>query len=244
VIRKTKTYHGNFILRRGRSGCVKLQAFLDLLFQDFSKLGGWLLGKVVDPRSNRTLVSEKSRDSALVLRPGSADEGRVVEQPIFGRISLRLECPKQRFLGSEDLNSRGRVLGQIGQASGMRDQASTNDFADQSGQIGCHDAHLRDQVRMQGFAVVGKADNTLREGDDIFHISFRNLLTHTVLGSLDDTPSNAFVVFHQGCKVMQAFICQRFLVLNEKRHLRIAIVLRDNLDELGEVPRVPLSHPH
>lgn len=69
-----QTYHGNFILGGRSTRGVEVQTLLHLLLKNLTKLGGWLLGEVVNSRSNRALVREESRDSALVLGPGFANE--------------------------------------------------------------------------------------------------------------------------------------------------------------------------
>lgn len=168
----------------------------------------------------------------------------MVQQTILGSVALGLQGAEERLLGAKDLNRRGRVLGQVGQAAGMRDQPSTDDFAYQGSQVGSDDAHLGHQVVVKRLAVLGELDDSRGEGSDILHVSFGDLLTHAVLGGINDVLGNALIILDKGSQIMQALLRQRLLVLDEKGHLSITLIVGDNLDQLGEVPRVPLAHTH
>lgn len=68
------------------------------------------LGETIDTRCDRTFVGQESRDTTLVLRSSTTDESRVVDETVFGSVSFRLESTEESFLGTEDLNGRGRVF--------------------------------------------------------------------------------------------------------------------------------------
>lgn len=46
--------------------------------------------ETVDARGNGTLVGEVSGDTAFVLRPGTADESRVEDEPVLGGVATGL----------------------------------------------------------------------------------------------------------------------------------------------------------
>lgn len=126
----------------------------------------------------------------------------------------------------------------------MRDEPRADDIANERSQVRGNDTHLLDEVRVQRFPVVGEVDDSLGKGHDVLHVSFRNVLAHAVLGGIDDVARKPLVIIHQGCEVVQLVFRQGLLVPDEERHLGIAVVLRDDLDELGEMPRVPFAHAH
>lgn len=47
-------------------------------------------------------------------------------------------APEQRLLCAQDLHSGGRVLGQIGEGAGMRDEARAHHLSDKGRQVGGH----------------------------------------------------------------------------------------------------------
>jgi len=89
---------------------VEGEALLDLSAEDLSELGRRRVREAVDARRDRALVGKEARDASLVLGAGTADEGRMVDQTVLGRVTLGLERTEQGLLGSEDLDGRGRVL--------------------------------------------------------------------------------------------------------------------------------------
>jgi len=94
----------------------------------------------------------------------------VVDQTIFGGVSLGLKCTEERFLCTKDLNRRGRILGQVGQGTGVRDETGGNDLSDELGQVGSNDGHLVSQVVKDLLAEVGKRVNFCGEGQNVLHI--------------------------------------------------------------------------
>merc|ERR1711892_1545638 len=115
--------HAVDVLARRLARVVEAQPLLDLLAQLLAKLVGGLLREVVDAAGDRALVREVARDAALVLGGGAPDEGRVEDEAVLGRVALGLERAEERLLGAEDLHRRGRVLGEVGERAGVRDEA-------------------------------------------------------------------------------------------------------------------------
>jgi hypothetical protein len=203
-----------------------------------------LLGEVINSGSDRALVCKESRDSSLVLGASSANERGVVQQSVLGSVSLGLQSSEKSLLRAENLHGRSGILGQVGQASGMRNQTSANDLSDQRSKVRSDDAHLGNQVRVQRLAILGKADNSLCERNDVLHVRLRYFLAHAVLGSINNALSNTLIILHKSSKVVQALISQSLFILDKECNLSVALVIRNDLDKFGEVPRVPLSHPH
>lgn len=215
-----------------------------MTLQSLTELGGGCLGKVVDTRSDGTLVGEETRDSALVFRSSSTDEGRVVQKAVFGGVALGLQGTEESLLGTKNLNSGGGVLGKVVQAACVGDKASSDNLTNQSGKIGCHNAHLSHQIGEERLAVFGELDDTLGERDNILHVSLGDVLTHTVLGGINDVLSNSLIVFNVSSNVVQVFVGQLLFVFDEQGELGVALVIGDNLNELREMPRVPLANSH
>lgn len=59
----------------------------------------------------------------------------MVNETIFGCVVLRLERSEKGLFGTEDLDGRGRVLGQVHQASGVTDESSTNKLTNEGSEI-------------------------------------------------------------------------------------------------------------
>jgi hypothetical protein len=168
----------------------------------------------------------------------------VVQQTVLGGVALSLQGTEQSLLGTENLNGRGGILGKVGQATGVGDQTGSNDFANQGSEVRSNDAHLGDEVGVERLAVVGELVNTLGERDDILHVGLGNLLTHAVLGGINHALGNTLIILNEGGEVVQALVSKGLLILDEESDLGIALVVGDNLDELGEVPRVPFANSH
>jgi len=214
------------------------------MLQSLTKLGGRSLGEVVDTRSNGALVGKETRNATLVLGASPANEGRVIQETILGSVTLGLQGTEESLLGTENLDRGGGVLGQIGQATSVGNQTGTDHLSNKSSKVGSDNAHLGYQVLVERLAVLGQADNAAGESSDVLHVGFGDLLTHAVLGSINDVLSNTLVILDEGGQIMQFLIVQGLLVLHEKGNLGVALVFRDDLVQLGEVPRVPFANTH
>ena len=93
------------------------------------------LAERVDADRERALGREDARDLALVLGLRLADERRVVDEPVLGRVAARLERAEEGLLGAEDLDGGGGVLGQVGERARVRDEAGAHDVADECGEV-------------------------------------------------------------------------------------------------------------
>jgi len=244
ISNQNHSYHGNLVLGGVNTVGVEAETLLNLLLESLTELPCGCHAEVVDSRGNGSLVGKETGDSALVLHAGAADEGGVVDQTVLGGVTLGLEGTEQSLLGTENLDSGGRVLGQVGQATGVGDETSTNGLTDQSGKVGRDHTHFGDKVGRERLAVLDEGDGALGEKHDVLHVGLGDVLTHRDLGGLDDGAGGAVVVLDNLSKLVQAVVGERGLVADEERAGGELLVVGYNLDELGEVPRVPLADSH
>lgn len=77
---------------------------------------GWVgLGRV--PGGYAALVGQVSGDASLVPLLGSADEGRVEDESILGRVALGLQGSEEGLLCSQNLHCGCWIFGQICQGA-------------------------------------------------------------------------------------------------------------------------------
>ena len=214
------------------------------MLESLTELGGWLLREVINSGSDGALVGKESRNSALVLGSSSANERGVVQETVFGSVPLSLQSSEEGLLCTKNLNGRGGVLGKVGQATSVRDKTGTDNFSNQRRKVRSNDTHLRDQVGVKRFAVLGKADDSLGKSDHVLHVGLGDFLAHTVLGSINDALSDTLIILHKGSDFMQVLIGQVLLVLDVQSKLGVARIVGHNLDEFREMPRVPFSDTH
>ena len=214
------------------------------MLESLTELGGWLLREVINSGSDGALVGKESRNSALVLGSSSANERGVVQETVFGSVPLSLQSSEEGLLCTKNLNGRGGVLGKVGQATSVRDKTGTDNFSNQRRKVRSNDTHLRDQVGVKRFAVLGKADDSLGKSDHVLHVGLGDFLAHTVLGSINDALSDTLIILHKGSDVMQVLVGQVLLVLDVQSKLGVARIVGHNLDEFREMPRVPFSDTH
>jgi hypothetical protein len=69
-------------------------------------------------------------------------------------------------------------------------------------------------------------------------------LTHGGLCCINDTSSNSFIIVYLSSKIMELVIGKSPLVSDKESDFGVFVVLRNNLDEFGEVPRVPFTYAH
>lgn len=73
---------------------------------------------------------------------------------------FRLQRSEQCLFGTQDLDRRSGVFGQVHQASRVADEPCSDQFTNQSRQVRCDSLHSVPQV-------VGKLDSVLGDGDDL-----------------------------------------------------------------------------
>jgi len=108
-------------------------------------------------------------------------------------VSLGLESSEKCLLGTENLDSRGGVLGQVGQGSTInqhyissetkdvrvRDKPGGNGLSNEGRQIGCDNTHFINQVFPQTLPVLGELDDPLGKVTDVDQINLVDITSHT-----------------------------------------------------------------
>jgi hypothetical protein len=174
----------------------------------------------------------------------------VVDETVFRRVVLGLERSEQGLLGTQDLDSRGGVLGEVHQASGVADQSSTDKLTNERGEVGRDSLHSVSEVVGQLSSVLGDRDDLITKGVDVSHIGVGDLGTHGQLGSRLDS----------GLEVLRKDELERggrsvgsetwewliFVARDPRRglthrldNLGVGKIVDDDLAHLGEVPSVP-----
>lgn len=148
--------------------------------------------------------------------------------------------PKEGFLSTKDLNSRGRILSQVGETARVRDEPSSDVITDQAGEIGRHLVDLRVQVLLQTLAVVEHLDDARSEHLDVDEIDGRDVHAHRRLGRVYDRLRLRRVHDHF-FELLQQIVRHFFAVLNDLHAFRVHVVVRDDFDELREMVAVPFS---
>ncbi|GKT90049.1 hypothetical protein Ct61P_07899 [Colletotrichum tofieldiae] len=222
------------------AGGVELKTVLDLLAQSLTELGGGVLGVVVDAGGDGALVGEVAGDAALVLDGGLADEAGVVDETVLGGVALGLEGAEEGLLGAENLQRRGRV----GQGAGVGDELGGDGGADEGLQVGCDDGHLLVEVVCGRAAGLGLRDDGLGEALDDLKVGGHDGQAHGHLGGVNDGLGLLAVLLDDGGDVVEAVVGESGLVTDGEHELGVGQVVGDNLDELGEVPAVPLADAH
>jgi hypothetical protein len=100
----------------------------------------------------------------------SADERRVVDETVLGRVALCLECSEKSFLGTKNLNCGGRIFCKVGEGTGVGDEASSNSLPYECRKVRCYDAHLCGQIVAERFAIVGEVDCAFGECHHVLHV--------------------------------------------------------------------------
>ena len=83
----------------------------------------------------------------------------MVDETVFWRVMLRLECTEQRLLGTKNLDGTCWMLREREQATGMADQTCTNEVANECGEIGGNCVHAIPEVFCELSAVGGDGND-------------------------------------------------------------------------------------
>ena len=132
---QSRLHHRDVFARRGAL-IVKLQSLLHLLLELLPERVRLKVAEAVDARSDAALIREISADSTLVTRMCFADKTRVENQAVLGGVPLGLQRAEQSLLGAENLNSGRGILRQVRERTGVRDETSRDDVADESSEVG------------------------------------------------------------------------------------------------------------
>jgi len=130
------------------------------------------------------------------------------------------------------------------QTSGLGNETGGNSVTYEGTEVGGDEAHLVAQIGLHGGAALGEFDGALGKVGDVLQIRIRNVAAHGNTGGIDDGLGNGRIVIYQSGQLVQVVVSERSLVLNDKNHASISNVVGNNLDEFGEVPRVPFTAAH
>lgn len=168
----------------------------------------------------------------------------MVDESVLGGVSLGLKGAEEGLLGSEDLDGRGGVLGQVGEGSSVGDEASSNRVANEGCEVGSDDAHLLREVGLERLAVLEQVDHARGKVADVEVVDRGNVGSHGSARGVDNVASEHVVVLEELGEALDRGVGEGRLVADEGAHLGVLVVVGDDADELGEVPSVPLAHAH
>lgn len=96
---------------------------------------------------------------------------------------LGFQGAEKCFLGTKDLYGAGWMLGEIVEATSMADQPCTDQFTDESSQIGCNGIHTIAEILRQLCPVFGDGNHLITEVVDVVDILLGNFTAHRNLSS-------------------------------------------------------------
>mmetsp|Transcript_87519 Transcript_87519/g.272233 ORF Transcript_87519/g.272233 Transcript_87519/m.272233 type:complete len:644 (+) Transcript_87519:79-2010(+) len=219
------------------------QPLLDLVAELLAEDRGGLVGEAVDARGQGALVGEVPGDAALVLLLRPADEGRVEDEAVLGRVALGLEGAEERLLRAQDLHRGGRVLGEVREAARVRDEPGAYDLPNERGEVRRHEVHLGLEVLVQGLPHGRQLDDLAGEVVDVLHVHLDDVLAHGHLHGLQDLRRDLL----RATGLLQlrgALLLEAVAHADDPGDLRVRDVVRDDLRQLREVPCVPLADAH
>jgi len=99
--------------------------------------------------------------------------------------------------------------------------------------------HLLDEVRLEGLPVVGEVDDSVGEVGDVDKIDGSDVGSHGSSSSIEDVLSPNLIVVENLLHGFEVRLREPALISDELGHPGVLVVVRDESDELGEVPSVP-----
>mmetsp|Transcript_5517 Transcript_5517/g.13930 ORF Transcript_5517/g.13930 Transcript_5517/m.13930 type:complete len:369 (-) Transcript_5517:34-1140(-) len=167
----------------------------------------------------------------------------MVDETILGCVAACLERAEQGLFGTKDLQCGSRVLGQTGETASMRDEACADHLTDQGGEVRGHSVHLGEEVIIELFAVLVKLDDALGEGAHVDHVKLGNVRAHGGTRSIQHLGGDTSIA-DDVLKAVEIVFGEVLLVLHKLRHTSEHDVVVHQLDQLGKVPRIPLTNAH
>jgi len=126
----------------------------------------------------------------------------------------------------------------------VRDEARADGVADERRQVGRDDAHLLTQVGLERLAVLEKVDHARGKVADVEVVDRGDVGSHRRARGVEHVAREDIVVVKELSQVGQRVLGESRLVADERDDLGVLVVVGHELDELGEVPAVPLAHAH
>mmetsp|Transcript_22450 Transcript_22450/g.27657 ORF Transcript_22450/g.27657 Transcript_22450/m.27657 type:complete len:445 (-) Transcript_22450:59-1393(-) len=188
-------------------------------------------------------VSKGSRNFTLhLVGLRRADDACIIDQAVLGRIFLCLKSSEESLLSAEHLDGGSRLLGQVDERAGVRNELGAHELTDELGKVGSDGGHAVLQVLSQVSAVLRDRDDLAGESLKVTFIVIGNLSTHGNLSSLTHLIGD--ILRYDFLQGLLSEVLDVGAHANELDGLSIDYVVGDNLGQLGEVPRVPLLQAH
>lgn len=168
----------------------------------------------------------------------------MVDESVLGGVTLGLEGAEEGLLGSEDLDGRGGVLGQVGEGPSVADEASSDRVADEGGEVGRDEAHLLAEVELETLAVREEVDDASGKVGDVEVVDGGDVGSHRRARGVEDVARERVVVVEDLGEAVERLLRERRLVADELDDASVLVVVGDEADEFGEVPPVPFAHAH
>ncbi len=124
------------------------------------------------------------RDGSVsaIWGPVNPPRPTLVDEPILGRVVLGLERPKQRLFRTENLDRARGLLGEVHEASRVRDQSRADELADKRSEVGRDRSHAVAEVLGELGAVLGDADHLVAQRVDVLDVGVGDFGAHRELG--------------------------------------------------------------
>lgn len=103
----------------------------------------------------------------MVLLSSSSDEGGVEDETVLWSFTLGFESSEKSFLGTEDLDGGGWVLGEVGETTSVRDEFRTNNVSNEGRQVGSDSVHSLSEILGESLSEVDKIDASFRKSFDL-----------------------------------------------------------------------------
>jgi hypothetical protein len=168
----------------------------------------------------------------------------MVDQSVFRCVALGLESTEESLFSTKNLNSRGGVFREVGEGTSVGDETGTDGVSDEGSEIGSDDTHLVGEVFLEGFSVIVEVDDSGSEIFDVEVIDGGDVGTHRGAGSVENVASEDVVVAEEFSERFEDFFRELRFVSEKMNNFGVLVVVRDDPDELGEVPSVPFSDSH
>lgn len=116
-------------------------------------------------------------------------------------------------------------------------------FADEGGEVGCDAFHLLAHEALELGLELEVRNDVLAEGTERDLVDFGEVVAHGVPRAVEDALGD-FAVLDEFFELLEALFAEAVFVADEVAQARVGLVVGHKLDELGEVPAVPLFEAH
>ena len=148
------------------AGREELQTRFNLALKLLAELGSGLDEECIQTGGDRALICEEATDLSAVLGGGLSDKRTSVQDPVLGRVASGVHRPEESLLGAEDLDRRGRVLGEGDERPSLGEQLGADLLPDEGGEVRGDHHHAVAEVRLEVVKKLELAEDTVAEADD------------------------------------------------------------------------------